>query len=324
MVGDVQNARLHAVIVSAHEIVVRMIGHVGRGYGDVLVAGDVHARAVIVFVIGTRGDGEARHRALAVVHDGVHVRREDGLRVVVDRHGGVGPPQERLRQGRGVVELAPDLQVGAAGMERKAGHALGAVHAVHLADAHGLAAVGVFHDGVIHRHERGGTVVLRPVELDAAADPRPHQAHQRGLDDLVVVDEVVAVGLVIGALHASAQLRQDHHAQIVVFQPNRAVGLIHLFVVDLVNYGKGIHLAAAALIHALFQKHGIGVGLAHAVGGNDHAFLPDFNLTGNMFHSDSLLAGFSCTYHSTSAGALVDCTCCFVCIFCSGSQRRDR
>ena len=59
MVGDVQNARLHAVIVSAHEIVVRMIGHVGRGHGDVLVAGDVHARAVVVFVIGAGSDGEA-------------------------------------------------------------------------------------------------------------------------------------------------------------------------------------------------------------------------------------------------------------------------
>lgn len=165
-------------------------------------------------------------------------------------------------------------------------------------------------------------MVLRPVELDAAADPRPHQAHQRGLDDLVVVDEVVAVGLVIGALHAPAQLRQDHHAQIVVFQPYRAVGLVHLFIVDLINDGKGIHLAAAALIDALFQKHGIGVGLAHAVGGDNHALLPNLNLTGNMFHSDSLLAGFSYAYHSTSRALPVDCTCCFVCIFCAGVQRR--
>ncbi len=164
--------------------------------------------------------------------------------------------------------------------------------------------------------------MLRPVELDAAADPRPHQAYQRGLDDLVVVDEVVAVGLVIGALHTPTQLRQDHHAQIVVFQPYRAVGLIDLFIVNLINDGKGVNLAAAALIDALFQKHGIGVGLAHAVGGDNHALLPNLNLTGNMFHSDSLLAGFSYAYHSTSRALPVDCTCCFVCIFCAGVQRR--
>jgi hypothetical protein len=39
-------------------------------------------------------------------------------------------------------------------------------------------------------------MMLRPVELDAAADPRPGQADQRRLDDRLVVDEVVAVGLV--------------------------------------------------------------------------------------------------------------------------------
>ena len=47
--------------------------------------------------------------------------------------------------------------------------------------------------------------MLRPVELDAAGDPRPIQPDQRRFDDAVVVDEMVAVGLVQCHLDTTAQ-----------------------------------------------------------------------------------------------------------------------
>ena len=66
-----------------------------------------------------------------------------------------------------------------------------------------------------------GPVVLRPVELDAAADPRPGQADQRGLDHRLVVDEIVAVGLVLQPVDAAAELREDHHAEEFVLDEQR-------------------------------------------------------------------------------------------------------
>ena len=67
---------------------------------------------------------------------------------------------------------------------------------------------------IVHRHERRRPVMLRPVELDAAAEIHgPGQADQRGLDDGLVVDEIVAVGLVLQRVDAPADLRQDQHAE---------------------------------------------------------------------------------------------------------------
>ena len=44
--------------------------------------------------------------------------------------------------------------------------------------------------------------MLRPVELNAAGDPRSCQPYQCGLDDLVVIYRIVAVGFVIHTLDA--------------------------------------------------------------------------------------------------------------------------
>ena len=289
VVGDVQDARAHAVIIAADEVVIAVRAHVARGDGDVPVAGDVHARAVIVLVVDARGDREGGDVALAVVIDGAHVRREDGLRVVIDGHSGVGPPQERLRQARAVVELAANLDIGAVGVDGKGHLALRAVHLVDLGELDRAAAVLVFGDAPVGRRIGRRAVVLRPVELDAAGNPRADEAHQRRLDDLVVVDEVVAVGLVVGALDAAAQLRQHHHADVVVLQPHRGIGLIDLLVEDLVDDGQRIHLAAGALIDALFEEHGVLVRLADAIGGQHDLLHPDFSVALNVFHSSILL-----------------------------------
>ena len=289
VIGDVQDARAHAVIVAADEVVIAVRAHVARGHGDVPVAGDVHARAVVVLVIDARGDGEGGDVALAVVIDGAHVRREDGLRIVVDGHSGVGPPQERLRQARAVVELSLDFDVGAVGIDGEGHLALGAVHLIDLGELDRAAAVLILRDAPVGRRVGRRAVMLRPVELDAAGDPRADQAHQRRLDDLVVVDEVIAVGLVVGALDAAAQLGQHHHADVVVLQPHRGIGLIDLLVEDLVDDRQRIHLAAGALIDALFQEHGVFVRLADAVGGQRDPLHPDFSLALNVFHSSILL-----------------------------------
>ena len=90
-----------------------------------------------------------------------------------------------------------------------------------------------------------GPVMLRPVELDAAAGPRPGEADQRGFDDRLVVDEVVAVGLVLRAMDASAELRQDHHVDEFVFELDRVPGARLGFFRDAVGERQRINPPAA-------------------------------------------------------------------------------
>ena len=61
----------------------------------------------------------------------------------------------------------------------------------------------------LKRHESGRVVVLRPVELDAARDPRPRQPDQGRLYDLIVVEKVIAANLVKAPQDPSAESRDD-------------------------------------------------------------------------------------------------------------------
>ena len=138
-------------------------------------------------------------------------------------------------------------------------HALHPVHRFVLAQPDGAAAVGVLFDRVLDRHEGGGTVVLRPVELHAAGDPRAQQTDQRRLDDVLAVEEVVAVRLVQADVDAAADLRQDHQPDVFVLEVDCLVWLVELLVANPVGEGIRIHLAAAALIDPLVEEHRIAV-----------------------------------------------------------------
>ena len=49
--------------------------------------------------------------------------------------------------------------------------------------------------------------MLRPVEFDAAANPRSGQSHQCRFDYLIVIYKIIVVGLVEGTLDSAAELR---------------------------------------------------------------------------------------------------------------------
>ena len=98
-------------------------------------------------------------------------------------------------------------------------------------------------------------MMLRPVELDAAGNPRPGQADERGFDDPLVVNQIVAIGLVLNRVNAPADFGQHQHAQKFIFDPQCFPLSVHGFFRDPVGEGQGINFAAAALINPLFQKH---------------------------------------------------------------------
>ncbi len=197
------------------------------------------------------------------------VGREERLIALVHADGRVGPPQERLHQRRAVVDPHLQLDQRLARMQAHAVHPLHPQQRIMVAEPDGLRAVGVLFDVEVDGQEGGGAMVLRPIELDAAGDPRPGQADQGRLDDRLPVDEVVAVGLVLGDVDAAADLRQQHDAEILVFQPNGLPGAIGRRLGDPIGAGQGIDPAAAALVDPALQEHRVALGQVGQIGG-DH------------------------------------------------------
>src|ERR1039457_6091440 len=85
------------------------------------------------------------------------------------------------------------------------------------------AAVRVPPDQVLYRPAGGRAMVLGPVELDAARDPRTQQAHQRGLDHVLAVEEIVVVGLVLADVNATADFRQYHQANVLILDEDAPI-----------------------------------------------------------------------------------------------------
>ena len=69
-----------------------------------------------------------------MIHHRMDIRREDRLCVIVDRDSRVCPPEESLRCGSPVIELAFDLDIGFSRIEGKACLAFCSVHLIDVAD----------------------------------------------------------------------------------------------------------------------------------------------------------------------------------------------
>src|SRR6266496_1289050 len=103
-------------------------------------------------------------------------------------------------------------------VEAETMHSFGMEHALDLRAPDGFATICILLNHPIQGIECAGTVVLRPVELYPARNPWTCQTHQCRLDDAVVIDKVIAIGLVKRHLYAPANLRQNHDLQITVFK----------------------------------------------------------------------------------------------------------
>ena len=119
-------------------------------------------------------------------------------------------------------------------------------------------------------------MVLRPVELDTAGDPRAGQSDQGRLDHMIVINEMTLLDLVVRHLYPSAQFWQDHHLYIFIFQIHGMIGLILTSIFDLFNYRIRIYDPAASLIHTFFQEHRILLRFTNAIGREKDIFLPNF------------------------------------------------
>src|SRR5581483_6860046 len=123
-------------------------------------------------------------------------------------------------------------------------------------------------------HVRSRPMMLRPVELNPAADPRSGQTHQRRLDHILAVDEVVSVGLVHRDMDSPADLRKDHHTDVSVFDVNRIPRLVARGFFNAIVKRQRIDLAAAALVDAALQEHRILIRRVQSKGANGDRLPP--------------------------------------------------
>ena len=149
-------------------------------------------------------------------------------------------------------------------------------HTLHLAHPHTDRSVGILLNTCVNRHKGGGTVVLRPVELNTTTDPWTQQSYQCGLDDMIVIHEMAVGDLVVGHLHSTTQFWQYHHLDILVLQPNGLILLIDLLVAHRLDDGIGIDHPAATLIDSFLQEHRVLLRLPNSVGRDSHLFSPCF------------------------------------------------
>ena len=257
VVADVDDAALLARVVAAEVVIIRGGAEIGGRELGVEMLADVHAVLLIegVAVEVTARDGVGRIRAAVMEVDVVNVGREENFIVLVDRHGGVLPPEERVAQGRAVGHLHARLEDGAVVGEVNADHALHAIDRLVLGEPDGDAAV-LLDNLIVARQHGGCAVVVGPVELDAARDPGAEHADQRGLDDFILIEEVVAGLLVERRIDLAADLGQDHKLNVIVFEDYSLIGLVKFGLFRRADDNRvWIRVAGEALMHAVLRKH---------------------------------------------------------------------
>ena len=214
--------------------------------------------------------------SLAVIKHSCHIRRKNGLCVVVYRDCRICPPQECLCVVRPVVKLGLYFNVCFSGVKRETCHDFRAVHLIHISDCERDGSVFILIHLPAGRHIGCRTVMLRPVEFYASADPWTEETDKRRFDDFVVVNEIIAVCLVKGPLDPSAERGKDHYIDIFILEDDSFIFLIFLFIHYLVDDRIGINPAAASLIDSFLKEHRILVRLSCSVCWNGYGSGIDF------------------------------------------------
>ena len=206
-------------------------------------------------VVHAFGNRPLQDGAAVMVVDPLDIRREHRAIVLVDLDRKVCPPHKGLRVRRAVVDLHLRLEIGLAGNNGDARHALHAEQRIDFTDPDRLLTVFALGDRRFQRHKGRRAVVLRPVELDTAGHPRACKADHRRLDDLVVINEVIIVGLIQRALNLAADLGQDLKLDVLVLEYSGVIGHILLLVADTGRERDRIEMSACTLIRLLLKKH---------------------------------------------------------------------
>ncbi len=277
VVGDAHRAGLLAVVVAGEKVVPIIPREHRGGVVVVLVPAHVHPRPEVGAGVFAGSDGPLREVVLVVEGDVLRARRIDHLVVVVGVHRRVGEAQHGVHHRRPVHDANRRVQVRLARPQRIAHRPSHALAHFQLSHPHGFAAVGVLFGPILDRQERAGAVVVGNVPLHPARDPGADQPDERRLDDVLVVEEIVVVGLVHRFEHAPADFGENADADILVFEIDHLVGLVRFNVGQLVVQRIGVDSALGALGHPSEVEHRIELGRSGGIGGDDNFFFPNLD-----------------------------------------------
>ena len=299
MIRNMNHARFFAVIVASKEILLRSHTHVARGYGNIGIPAQIigcivalwnklrwrlalwhpspASFAIIYSVVPPLAQWKFAGGSFRVIGHVKNILREKRLVMLIHARRHIRPPEKRLHKLRAVVSPDFKFDVCFTRMQTNAMHSLHAGHRIVIAAPDGLAAVSVLFDLHIHRHKRRRAVVLRPVELHAARNPRPRQPNQRRFDHVLPVEKVVSVRLVLADMNAPSDLREDHYLKKFVLQMHGIPEAFRFCFRDPIVKGKRIDASAAALVNPLLQEHRVLVGRHRLEGRKGDRFTPNRN-----------------------------------------------
>ena len=284
VIGHMEHTSLGIILITTLKVELRVHAHIGCRHLDVLVVGNIHTSGIVHLIIGTRGDRETAHGTLAMVKHGIDVLREHTLVIIVHCYSRVGPPKESLRHVGAIIETTLDFEISLARTKCESSHTLLMEHLFHLVHPYGNRAILILLDGAIHWEIGTWTMVLRPVELNATADPRTSQPHQCRFDDMIIIYKVTLLDLIVCHLHTTAQLGQNHHLDVFILNPDGMPLLIHLFIADTLDDRIRINHTTRTLINSFFQENRILLRGSHLIGWNHHCFSPSFYHNYLMFY----------------------------------------
>ena len=171
MIANMYDTTLTGVIVAAKEIIMTACTEKAGGLERIAMLTDIGALVHADTVIHALGNREGGYVLSVMELHIVDVRREEQFIRLIYRYCSVFPPEERSARLRSVVHAHPRFKARLARRKADANHALHAVHGLVFAHPYGHGAALFTLNGIIHRHERGRTVMTRPVELYAARHP---------------------------------------------------------------------------------------------------------------------------------------------------------
>ena len=149
-------------------------------------------------------------------------------------------------------------------------------HTFHFIHPYRDTSVSIFLNSRIYRHVGAGAVMLRPVKLNAAWNPRSGKPYQSRLYHMIIINEMTFSNFIVCHLYTSAQFGQNHDLNVFVFDKNSIVFLIHFLIRHRFNHRIRIDHPATALIYAFLQEYWILLRFAYFISRYNHLFFPCF------------------------------------------------
>ena len=256
VVADEHCARLAPVVVARDEVVFEVVDENRVVRRVVFPPRDVE----VVFVFLLARVGFARNRPvaeafLAVEGAEFRVLRKYNLVVFIDVCRDVRPVENGVVVHRCVGETSADFDVRLVGVQRNPDCPRHSVTQFGFAQPHGFATVGVRGYGVAYGHVRRRAVVVEDVPFNAARNPCARHADVRGLDYVLMVEDVVAVRFVYGVEKPAADFGQYAELDVLVFEVHRVVRHVLSDARHVVVEAVRIDAAAGALVRPVAVEY---------------------------------------------------------------------